>query len=417
MFVLNKKTMNIKVISSVFMLSLSMIATDAMAINGILFYGVGARNRAMGGANGAAPVDSSTILINPAGIGRVGTTADLGVHLLQANRSMDTSNASNPAGLVNTAAGYQESGQKYYLTPTAGITYKDSTSKWGFGGLIAGVAGEGSTYAEPRTTLGVDPAGVNDFDRGTFLFIIKGIPAISYEVNDKLSLGFGLHINAALFSADLLNANLVQTQGSGRLDIAYGYGAQIGFIYDVNEAWSVGGSYTTEQRFEDWEYYEDLVPGFGLPPEIRGSVAFRPTDKLLLTTDLKLIQWTEIDVFDQNPQDGGFGWDDQITVGVGAAYEFNNTFTGRMGVNHGESQIKTSSTFANALVPTVYETHLAVGGDLNVYKNNYISFSFVRTLKNAQTDDGSGDAFSQAGQGTTIEYDGWDMDVVWTVKF
>lgn len=411
------KTTKVKLLSSVLLLSISMIATDAMAINGLLFYGVGARNRAMGGANGAAPVDSSTVLINPAGIGRVGSTADLGVHLLQANRRMDTGNASNPAGLINTAAGNQDSGQKYYLTPTAGITYKDSVSKWGFGGLIAGVAGEGASYDQPRTVLGIDPSGTDDFDTSSFLFIIKGIPAISYEVNDKLSLGFGLHINVALFSADILTSNLVQTEGSGKLDIAYGIGAQIGFIYDINEVWTVGGSYTSKQQFEDWELYEDLVPGFSLPPEIRASVAFRATEKLLLTTDVKLIQWTEVDLFEKDPTDGGFGWKDQFTVGVGAAYEFNSTFTGRLGANYGESQIKTSSTFANALVPTIYEWHLAAGGDLNIYKNNYISFSVVRTLENDQIDDGSGDAFSQAGQGTRLEYDGWDLDVVWTIKF
>jgi len=411
------KISKIKLLSSVILLSLSTIATDAMAINGLLFYGVGARNRAMGGANGAAPVDSSTVLINPAGVGRVGTTADLGVHLLQANRRMDTSNASNPAGLVNTAAGNQDSGQKYYLTPTAGLTYKDSASKWGFGGLIAGVAGEGASYDRPRTVLGIDPSGNDDFDTSSFLFIIKGIPAISYEVSDKLSVGFGLHINAALFSADILNANLVQTEGSGRLDIAYGIGAQIGFIYDINETWTVGGSYTSKQQFEDWELYEDLAPNFALPPEIRASVAFRPTDKLLLTTDLKLIQWTSVDLFDKGPADGGFGWDDQLSIGVGLAYEFNDTFTGRAGINRADTNIKESSVFANALVPTIYETHLAIGGDLNIYKNNYISFSVVRTLENELTDNGQGDAFSQAGEGTRLQYDGWDLDVVWTVKF
>lgn len=407
-----KYVKHVKLLGSISILSLSMIAADAMAINGLIFYGVGARNRAMGGANGAAPVDSSTILINPAGVGRVGSTADLGVHLLQANRRLDTSKATNPGGLINTAAGDQNSDQEYYLTPTAGITFKDPASKWGFGFLIAGVAGEGASYDQSRTV----PGAAGGFDTSTFLFIIKGIPAVSYEVNDKLSIGFGLHINMALFSADLFTGT-GQTKGDGRLDIAYGLGAQIGFIYDVNDAWSVGGAYTSVQNFEDWELYEDIIPGFQLPPEIRASVAFRPTDKWLLTTDLKLIQWTDVELYEKDPTKGGFGWDDQLTYGVGAAYEFNSTFTGRMGVNYGETQIKSSSVFANALVPTVYEWHLALGGDVNIYDNNYISFSVVRTLKNEETDDGSGDLFSQLGKGTRIAYDGWDTDIVWTVKF
>jgi len=411
-----KQITHVKLLGCIFILSLSMIAADAMAINGILFYGVGARNRAMGGANGAAPVDSSTILINPAGIGHLGNTADLGAHLLRAHRNMDTGEATNPAGLVNTAAGNQTSNQEYYLTPTSGMTFRDPGSKWAFGGLIAGVAGEGASYKNARTVLGVNPDG-SDFDTSSFLFIIKGIPAASYQVNDKLSVGAGLHINAALFSADALTGELVETEGDGKLDIAYGVGAQIGVLYDFNDTWSVGASYTSEQWFQEFNLYDDLIPDFGLPPEYRVGVAYRPTDKLLLTADYKLIQWTALDLYDDSPAEGGFGWRDQHSFGVGAAYNFTSKITGRMGVNYAKTNIKKDSTFANALVPTVYETHLAIGGDWNFYKNNSISFSVVRTLDNDQKDNGNGDAFSQAGKGVEIGYDGWDADLVWTLKF
>lgn len=414
-----RKFTQAKLLGSIFILSLSMVAADAMAINGLLFYGVGARNRAMGGANGAAPVDSSTILINPAGIGKVGNTTDLGVHLLQANRTLDTSGATNAVqpGFVNTAAGHQDSDQRWYLTPTSGITYRAPDSKWAFGGMIAGVAGEGASYTQPRTSLGIDPTGNDDFDTSSFLFIIKGIPAVSYQVNDQLSVGAGLHINAALFSTDALTGSLVQTDGDGKLDIVYGVGAQIGMIYDLNDTWSFGASYTTEQWFEEFDLYHDLVPDFGLPPELRLGVAYRPTKKLLLTADYKWINWEQLDLFDRKPAQGGFGWSDQHSIGVGAAYEFNDKVTGRMGFNYASTNIDDESTFANALVPTIYESHIAVGGDWNFYKNNHLSFSLVRALARKQRDPGTGDIFSQLGAGTEIGYDGWDVDVVWTVKF
>ena len=43
------------------------------------------RSRAMGGANGAAPVDTSTIIVNPAGIGRLGKTRDDQCPVMQQN--------------------------------------------------------------------------------------------------------------------------------------------------------------------------------------------------------------------------------------------------------------------------------------------------------------------------------------------
>lgn len=393
-------------------ISLCLIGTDAFAINGLLFYGLGARNRAMGGAGAAAALDTSTILINPAGLSDIGTSADLGVHALRAQRDLDTSDAVNGA-VVNKAAGKQKSKQEVYLTPFSGISYKPENSKWAFGGIIAGVAGEGAKYRNSRTV----PGQAGGYDTSSFLFIIKGIPAVSYDVNDKLTVGAALHINIAMFSTDLATATLAQTAGDGKLEIAYGYGAQVGATYDINSTWSVGGSYTTRQIFENFGDYKDLIPNFRLPPEMRLGFAYHATDKLLLTTDYKWIGWEEIELFGNKPTEGGFGWRDQNTFGIGLQYTANSKWIGRAGYNYGKSPIRQDSAFANALVPTVYEKHLSLGGEYRLNKNNSIALSVVRTFPNSVKDNGSGDLFSQLGQGTEISYEGWDADVQWTVNF
>ena len=97
---------------------------SAYAINGINFYGLGARSRAMGGANCAAPVDTSTIYTNPAGLGHIGCTADFGAHVLLADRDIDRSSATG--GLVNTGAGIEESHQPVYVTPFSGVSWCSS---------------------------------------------------------------------------------------------------------------------------------------------------------------------------------------------------------------------------------------------------------------------------------------------------
>lgn len=391
--------------------SLLLTAGNAFAINGLLFYGLGAKNRAMGGAGAAAALDTSTILINPAGLSDIGRTADLGAHLLRARRNMDTTNA-NPL-IVNTAAGDQQSKQEYYMTPFSGLAYKADDSKWSFGGMIAGVAGEGASYNQSRTQAGA----AGNYDKQSFLFIIKGIPAVAYDVTDKLTVGAGVHINAALFSADIATATLAQTEGDGRLEIAYGVGAQVGATYDINERWSVGGSVTSKQYFEDFGLYVDLIPNFRLPPEARIGLSYKPTPKLLLAADYKWIGWEEVALFNDKPTEGGFGWKNQHVINLGAQYGINSAWIVRAGFNYAYTNIKEESTFANALVPTVYETHLAAGAEYRIGKHNSIAFSVVRTLPNSQTDDGSGDTFSQLGKGTKIGYDGWDADLQWSINF
>lgn len=399
---------------------IALSTSDALAINGLLFYGLGAKNRAMGGAGAAAPLDTSTVLINPAGLSYIENSADIGVHFLNARRFLDTSSGRSPAegGVVNTAAGKQESDQDIYVTPFSGLSYRPAGSRWTFGATIAGVAGEGAQYSQPRIAPSLLSPPRN-YDTETFLFIIKGIPAVSYAVTDQLSIGMGAHINVALFSTDLAlgQPGFPQTQGDGRLEIAYGIGGQVGAMYKINRQWAVGASLTSPQVFTDFGRYEDIIPNFKLPPEMRIGVAYRPTDKLLLALDYKWIGWTQIDLFDKLPSEGGFGWRDQHTVGAGVQYDWNQALTIRAGVNYGRTPLRDNVVFANALAPVVYETHLALGGEYRFDKKTSLSFSLVRTLRNAQTDNGTGDLFSQLGSGTRIGYNGWDADIQWSLRF
>lgn len=393
---------------------LLLVAGDAMALNGLLFYGVGARNRAMGGAGAAAPLDTSTILINPAGLSRIGTSTDIDMHVLDARRFLDTS-GSGP--ILDTAAGRQESGQTIYVTPFGGLSYKAPGSRWAFGVILAGVAGEGASYNHPRINPSLLTPPGSTYDTSSFLFIIKGIPAVSYDVTDRLSVGVGIHINVAMFSSDLAlgKSGFPENSARGRLAVSYGIGVQTGALYKINNQWSVGGSFTSPQWFTP--FYRDLLPNFELPPEVRVGVAYRPTQKLLLALDYKWIGWSTVDLFGKLPTQGGFGWRDQHTIAAGVQYHFNRHWTGRMGLNYGRSPIPKDMTFANAIVPTVYETSLAVGGEYHFNKITSVAVSVVRTLPTQQSDTGKGDKFSQLGKGTTIGYNGWDADLQWTVKF
>jgi long-subunit fatty acid transport protein len=259
----------------------------------------------MGGANGAAPVDTSTIFINPAGLGHLGNTADFGAHVLIPDRLLDRTNATGP--LVNRAGGAEESGQDVYVTPFSGMSWRPESSPWALGMTICGLSGLGATYDQPRVdpTQLFEPDGITPisttgdvYDTSNFIMVLKAIPAASYDVTDQLSVGAGLHVDIALFSSDMAIATpggLVPTAGRGRLEVSYLMGLQLGALYKINPCWSAGIAYTSQQwSLDDFGHYEDLIPGLELPPEIRCGVACQATPWLRLTTDYKYINWEQI---------------------------------------------------------------------------------------------------------------------------
>ena len=395
------------------LLALGVLTAESVyAINGLNFYGIGARNRAMGGANCAAPVDTSTIYINPAGLGRIGNTADFGAHVLIADRDIDRSN-----------------GQPVYITPFSGMSYRGADSPWAFGMMIGGTTGEGATYDYPRMDPAIlfEPDGVTPidpseaYDTSSFLLCIKAVPAVSYEVNDRLSLGAGLLVDVVLFSADLavpVAGGAVQTAGRGRAEVSYLMGFQVGALYDINDCWSAGVSYTSRQwQLDDFAHYEDLIPGFELPPELRFGVACRPTDWLQLTADYKYIGWENIGLFERLPSEGGFGWHNQHTVGLGAQALLTDSVIARLGWNYGKSPIDSDVIFANAIVPVIYEHHIAAGLELRLGDHHAFAVSAVVVPHNTMVDDGSGDAFSVGGAGIGIDFRSFDMDATWTIRF
>lgn len=397
------------------------------AINGLILFGIGPRNRAMGGANAAFPVDTSTILINPAGIGHLGKSADLGAHLLEATRSMDTGNVITD--FANSEAGNQDSGQKYYLTPFCGISFRNENSPFAYGGLLAGVAGEGAKYDLPRINPEIlrvrndstNVASTDDlYDTSSFLFIIKAIPGISFNICPNFSIGAGLHINQTLFSADIAVSKpegIFQTKGDGRLEISHGIGFSLGALYDMNCGLSLGSTFTSPQWFESFGRYTDLVPNFRLPPEVRVGLAYRPLCDLVVTADYKWIGWQTISLFDKQPTKGGFGWKDQHTIGIGAQYTALSFLIGRLGYNYGRSPIRSKVVFANALIPAIYQSHLTGGLEFLIGCYNSLAISCVYTFPHTETDNGRGDMFSELGKGTVMRYRGWDVDAAWKMTF
>jgi long-chain fatty acid transport protein len=112
--------------------------------------------------------------------------------------------------------------------------------RWAFGIGPTASAGLGSTY--------------NDTWPGRFLIkewsqvSVGVVPSVSYRVNDKLSVGFSLSLNYAMFTLEKAVLDPGQpTEGSFELEAdGIGVGGNLGFLYEVSPQTRFGVVYRSE---------------------------------------------------------------------------------------------------------------------------------------------------------------------------
>jgi long-chain fatty acid transport protein len=401
---------------------------NLLALNGLEYMGIGPRNRAMGGANGAAPVDSSTILVNPAGLTQLPTSCDLGAQFTKISTFVDTRHAKGIA--INTKAGLQHAVQRYYISPFTGIVYNPACSKWAFGLLNTGLASGGAVYRkpivkpalllEPVTTFNVGQTGAI-YDTSAAGFIFHTSFAAAYSYSDQLSLGAAMNVDTFFFSADSAVSTpvgLVQTKGRGRLDISYGLGFSLGALYQINSEYSVGATFVSPEWFEQSKLYADLLPKFRLPPTVRLGFAYRsPCMPLLLTMDIKWIGWHQVRPFKISPANGGFGWRDQYTIGLGLQYNVSDALTARAGYNYGRATITSDKLFANALFPIWNVHHLSAGLEYQLTDRSFAAVALTYDFKKTFKENGKGDAVSKLGKGVKAGVQNTDITFAWSLRF
>ncbi|MBL6928409.1 MAG: outer membrane protein transport protein [Rhodospirillales bacterium] len=103
----------------------------------------------------------------------------------------------------------------------------------------------------------------------------------------------------------------------------------------------------------------------------------------------------------------GFGWESKPVFTIGAQHRLNDALTLRAGYNYGPSPIPDDKVFANALFPAITEHHVAAGLSYGIDENWEVSASGFYAFENEQTDDGTGDYFSYAGEGVRVDM--WQM--------
>jgi long-chain fatty acid transport protein len=439
----------------------------AQATNGYMSHAYSPASKGMAGAGEAAmPQDSMSVVGNPAGLARLGNRVDIGAAWFSPKREYKGVNpflrdgAMAPIG-SGDGTGTVESENNDFLIPNLGFSYKlDAASAVGV--ALFGNGGMNTDYRAHDTLAmpGVGNLGTYGGNNGcanpphypaapgSRMPCGPQIPGTSIQgggntgVNlEQLGIAFGysrnLLDNLTLGASFLLGYQTIEVRGVGAFqgytqtftqsfianrgasassplsltdqgeDSSWGYGFQVGALWDINPQWTLGLSLRSKMYMEEFDKYKDLFAGggdFDMPAVGQIGLAYKPNDRLAIALDVQQIWYGQIDsIANENQlaqkcnmnaafgptQDGsvydssyclggsngaGFGWRDMTIFKLGIQYAINDALTLRAGYSHGNQPVAGSQVAFNALAPAVIEDHWTLGATYKLRPNYELTF-------------------------------------------
>jgi long-chain fatty acid transport protein len=375
----------------------------------------GLGNAFSGGA--ASAEDATTVFFNPAGMTRLdGQQISAGVHVIIPSAKFTTTSApTNAAGApIRDAAG----------NPIASGTATDDAGQTG---VVPNLYYTNKLSEKWSVGLGVNaPFGLaTEYDKtwaGRYHAVESAVaaininPNIAYQATERLSLAAGVsaqYIDVTLSSmvdGGLINANLAAL-GSPAANLAmaadptnlsnpandifgentaddWGYGYNLGLLYQFNEDTRAGLSYRSQIKHKVTGEITTSVPAtvanlaaaglfaeqsingsITLPSSASVSIFHQVNDRLALMGD---VSWTEWSTFEQlviNFEGPGIAgspnstttenWEDTWRYSLGASYKASEALTLRTGVAYDESPI--IDEFRTPRIPDEDRTWVSLG--------------------------------------------------------
>jgi long-chain fatty acid transport protein len=300
-------------------LALGLLLTPALAFatNGMDPISFGARAAGMGGADTAVATDSHAINTNPAGITQFQHGADIGISLLMPSLTMN-----DEAGGMKLNQGVKSESKVFPLI-SAGYAqhiWKGLHAGLGFyvqGGMGAEFQGL-KTFVDDNPSVAMNPPGSQvkpaTYNTSSQISYFKFTPTLAYRFKD-LKPGFDLSIGAA-FNIGIANMKFThtgfqfpETDNDGayaahsvdfKSDSAIGYAVRGGILASfLHGNLTFGVSYQSKSSltFKGTTTMDSMMKynssaAFGWPQEFAMGIAGRPISPLLLSGEIRLVNWS-----------------------------------------------------------------------------------------------------------------------------
>lgn len=393
------------------------LATSSFASGfAIIEQSVSGLGNAFAGAAASAE-DATTIFFNPAGMTLLeGQQVSAGVHVIVPS-----------AEFTATAAPTNVAGAPIRDASGAPIASGSSASDAGQTGVVPNFYYTNKVSDKLAVGLGINaPFGLaTEYDKtwaGRYHAVESAVatininPTIAYQVNEQLSLAAGVsaqYIDVTLSSmvdGGLVNANLAQA-GSPAANLAlaadptslsnpandvfventaddWGYGYNLGLLYQFNEGTRAGLSYRSQIKHKVSGEVTTSVPttvanlaaaGLFAEQSINGSITLpasaslslyhQVNERLALLGDISWTEWSTFEKLVINFEGAGIAtksnspttenWEDTWRYSLGASYQATEALLLRTGVAYDESPIE--DPFRTPRIPGESRTWITVG--------------------------------------------------------
>lgn len=341
----------------------------ALATNGYLSAGYGAKSQGVAGVGIALAQDALAAATNPAGTALVGDRADLGLTWFAPRR--DAEIAGNAFG---ADARYSGDGKKHFFIPDLGYTRK-VTATTSVGLAVYGNGGMNTDYARnPYARFGASGAAGVNLEQ---LFIS---PSVAHRINDVHTVGVALNVAYQRFSAKGIGLfsgfssapASVSDQGT---DSTVGAGLRLGWTGKLAPGVTLGATWASRihGRFDKYQGLFADGGGFNVPENYGVGLAFEATPALTLAADVQTIRYSQVgsvgnsaaSLFAGQPLGAahgpGFGWKDVHVLKLGFVHQTRPDLALRGGVSFANQAVPSGETFFNILAPGVVRNHLSFG--------------------------------------------------------
>lgn len=370
-------------------LAAGLLIAGRAAAGGLLLYEFGTAEPGLAAAGYAARAqDASTAFTNPAGMTRLeGTQALAGGQLMWLNQNFSSGAGTSP-----------------------GLGGNDGGRALGWNGFVPGGGAFVSHSLSPDLKVGFSIAGnfgsVLKYDDGwvgryrvqdATILGVQFVPSVAYRVNDQLSIGAGVNAVYGIFDQKVAINNVLPSVADGQLELndkTWGFGGNLGLLYDVTPSTRVGLTWTSQVNldFKSPARFSGIGPGLStllasrglldapvslgvkIPQQVMASAYSQVDERWAVLGNVGWQQWSrfgEVEIGIDNTQNPtglttSIPFKDTWHVAVGAQHHLSDPWTLNFGVAYDSGFQERGNV--SPLLPVNAAWRFGVGGEQQVSK-------------------------------------------------
>ena len=365
---------------------------------GVALRAVGPINESMGGASVACPLDSAgAIHWNPATIsGLSGNDMSFGANIVMPESKLSSF-------VPGVGGGMDDSESGAVPAPTMSCVFHSPKSNFSYGFGMFAVAGVRANYpCDPNNPVlapqqSIGPLGFGRLSAEVEVYQI--VPAVSYQVNERLSVGFAPTVTVGRLVAAPLFLGPKNPDGTWSPGVGtrfhWGGGFQLGAYYRLDHGWAVGAlRIKSRQWVEPFRYNSETDTGLprvvkfrlDYPMIVSIGTSYSGLKDWVFALDMRYFDYANTTGFSEMgmAHDGavkGLGWNSIMSVCFGAQRRLADNIFIRAGYCFNENPIGPDAVLTNVASPLLCKHSLHIGGSYGFANNWVASITYTRCFE------------------------------------